>query len=108
MGHTITFPVELNEDKEITCVVCGLARTELAIVIDVPYTGRKTWAGLHTKCNKMQQVEIVKWGPGTCGECGRLPCSEACPRKTEPHKFIGDDADCSDCGEGRLHYLHKE
>lgn len=30
---------------------------------------------------RVTEVEnpVYKWGPGTCGECGRKPCSEACP-----------------------------
>lgn len=30
------------------------------------------------------------------------------PDATQPHDFVGESSDCLCCGEGRLHYLHKD
>ena len=44
-----------------------------------------------------------EWHPGM----GCTPESIAHRRwRTDEHRFAGDECDCTECGEGRCHYLH--
>ncbi len=50
-------------DEEITCIACGLRLCEgidlgWLIKVAVPYTGRRTWAGIHDECKRKHEARL--------------------------------------------------
>ena len=89
----IVFAVQPSDDKEITCVVCGLANVDLEILVDVPYVGRKTWAGLHEKCHHKNHPPA--WGKGKlCDSPGWLNRLTSISKKSDRSVLSKDLQEC--------------
>lgn len=62
---SITLPLRLNSDPELTCFVCKSKRT-CELSIEIHYPGCTQWYGVHADC-----IVIAERKPGDLGRGGR-------------------------------------
>jgi hypothetical protein len=56
---TITLPLKLNVDEELTCFVCKSKRL-CELCVEVAYPGCKLWYGIHAECIEIAEKEAAK------------------------------------------------
>lgn len=62
---SITLPLKLNSDEELTCFVCKAKRV-CELCIEVSFPGCKLWYGIHAEC-----IPLAERKPGDPMRGGR-------------------------------------